>query len=55
LVTSGPGVMRWQYAACAGTTEVILVRVDAMGHEWPDRAPFNANTQIIDFLLTHSR
>ena len=54
-VTSAPGVMRWQYAPCAGTTEVILIRVDNMGHEWPDGPPFNANTQIIDFLLTHSR
>ena len=30
-------------------------RVDAMGYEWPDGPPFNANVQIIDFLLTHSR
>ena len=30
-------------------------RVDAMGHEWPDSPPFNANVQIIDFRLTHSR
>jgi polyhydroxybutyrate depolymerase len=55
VVTSAPGVMRWQNAACAGTTEVILVRVDNMGHEWPDGPPYNANVQVIDFLLTHTR
>jgi hypothetical protein len=55
VVTSAPGVMRWEYGACAGTTEVILVRVDALGHAWPDAPPYNANVQVIDFLLAHSR
>jgi len=55
VVTSAPGVMRWQYAACAGTTETTLVRVDALGHAWPDGPPFNANVNVIDFLLSHSR
>jgi polyhydroxybutyrate depolymerase len=55
VITSAAGVMRWEYGACAGTTEVILVRVDALGHAWPDAAPFNANVQVIDFLLSHSR
>ncbi len=55
VVTSAAGVMRWQYAACAGTTETTLVRVDTLGHAWPDGPPFNANVQVIDFLLSHSR
>lgn len=55
VVTSAPGVMRWQQAACSGTTETTLVRVDALGHAWPDAPPFNANVNVIDFLLSHSR
>ncbi len=55
VLTSGGGLTRWQYAACAGTTEVTLVRVDAMGHAWPDAAPYDANVEVIDFLLAHSR
>jgi autotransporter-associated beta strand protein len=55
VVTSAPGIMRWQQAACSGTTETTLVRVDALGHAWPDAPPFNANVNVIDFLLSHSR
>jgi poly(3-hydroxybutyrate) depolymerase len=55
VVTAGAGVMQWAYGACAGTTEVVLVRVDALGHSWPDAPPYNANVQVIDFLLTHTR
>jgi len=55
VVTSVPGLVRWQFSPCAGTTEVILVRVNNMGHEWPDGPLFNANVEIIDFLLTHTR
>jgi poly(3-hydroxybutyrate) depolymerase len=43
---------------CSGTTEVQLIRVGGMPHMWPDAADgfnYNANVEVIDFLLTHTR
>jgi polyhydroxybutyrate depolymerase len=51
-------VTRFAFEACAGATEVILIRVGGMPHIWPDAADgfnYNANVAVIDFLLTHSR
>jgi polyhydroxybutyrate depolymerase len=47
-----------RFPNCAGTTEVVLVRVDTMPHLWPDAMDgygFDANDSVIDFLLRHSR
>lgn len=55
--TSGP-VTTYEYSACAGTSEVVLVRIDGMPHIWPDAADgfgFDANSDVIDFLLMHAR
>lgn len=54
---TGYGVNQ-RFPNCAGTTEVVLVRVDTMPHLWPDAADgfgFDANVSVIDFLLRHTR
>ena len=55
VFTSNAALARWQYTPCAGTTEVILIRVNALGHSWPDGGAYNANVEIMDFLLQHAR
>jgi polyhydroxybutyrate depolymerase len=56
--TPTPYGLNLRYPNCAGTTEVVLVRVDTMPHLWPDAADgfgFDANVSVIDFLLRHTR
>ena len=56
--TATPYGLNIRFPNCAGTTEVVLVRVDTMPHLWPDAADgygFDANVSVIDFLLRHSR
>jgi len=58
IITSSGNLTRWQYLNCAGTTVVELVAVGGMPHIWPDAADgfnYDANVQVIDFLLQHSR
>jgi len=51
-------VTQFTHPNCTGTTEVQLIRIGGMPHIWPD-APdgfnYNANVDVIDFLLTHVR
>lgn len=46
--SSGGEFCNWM----AGITTGLL---DALGHAWPAAAPFKANLQGIDSLLSHSR
>lgn len=58
VLTTGGNLSQWDYNPCAGTTQVTLVRVGGMGHIWPDAADgvtYDANVDVIDFLLSHSR
>jgi poly(3-hydroxybutyrate) depolymerase len=58
VITSAGNLMRWEYTACAGTTEVVLVAVGGMDHLWPDAADgvgYDANVSVVDFLLRHTR
>ena len=67
-VGDGTFVHRFDYTACAASTEVVLYRIDDGGHTWPggqqylpkaivgstSRA-FDASEVIAQFFLTHAR
>lgn len=56
--TATPYGANTRYPNCAGTTEVVLIRIDGMPHLWPDAADgfsYDANVSVIDFLLQHVR
>ncbi len=58
VITAAGNLTRWEWTACAGTTEVELVAVGGMGHLWPDAADgfgYDANVEVINFLLQHAR
>lgn len=58
ITTAQPYGASFRYNNCAGTTEVILIRVDTMPHLWPDAADgygYDANVEVVDFLLQFAR